>query len=122
MRNTVAKRLRREALANTPNPGRAKALYQKLKTAWVRAVDPAAGTPAKLVTRLRSPRRGFHRPLDLSQGPAIIESPLKFILRLFPGHTAANGSYTPDPTATLVRDYAAAGRGDVVTYLARRFA
>jgi hypothetical protein len=135
MRNTVAKRLRREALQemlldNVPkrdlvwgrdsvinSPKSVRALYLKLKKFWVQPHRPAlAPLPS------RTPKRsGFVRPA-LTTGPALIASPLKLIKRLFPGFTAPDGSYQSDPTTALAIAWAEAGQGHKVSRLARRFA
>jgi hypothetical protein len=135
MRNTVAKRLRKAALNemlhdNVPkrdlvmgpnsvinSPQSIRALYLQLKASWKNLVTAA---PALVPTRLRKPS-SFHRPQNLRAGPALIASPLKHILGLFPGSNRPDGSYELNPTSALAIAWAKSGQGHKVSALARRF-
>lgn len=136
MRNTVAKRLRKEALTEMlgdgvpkrdlvmghasviNSPQSVRALYLKMKAAWNRLPVSA---PALVATRLRK-RSGFHRPQILGVGLALIAKPLKLIRQTFPGATSPAGVYTPSVIASLAWDWARRGQGHKITALARRYA
>ena len=134
MRNTVAKRLRKAALQemlldNVPkrdlvwgrdsvinSPDSVRALYLRMKKFWV---HPHGPTLAPVPTRVRKPSGFFRKALAV--GPALIQSPLKLIKRLFPGFTNPDGGYELDPTTAMAIAWAKAGKGHKVSQLARRF-
>ena len=135
MRNTVAKRLRKEALHEMigdgvpkrdlvmghhsviNSPQSVRALYLRLKSAWK---NLGIGTPAYVPTRLRKPS-GFTRKQDLRTGPALILSPFKQLKRLFPGSTTPAGNYEPSHIVSLAQLYVDRGQGGKLQHLARQF-
>ena len=141
MRNTVAKRLRKEALTEMlgdgvpkrdlvmgrssviNSPSSVRALYLQLKAAWK---NLPTSSPALVATRLRK-RSGFYRPQLLRVGLAWIAKPLKLIRRTFPGTTSVaighqEPVYIPSAVASLAWDWARRGQGHKITALARRYA
>jgi hypothetical protein len=137
MRNTVAKRLRREArqemsldgaparqlvasrVAVVNHPHSVRAMFLALKRAWLK---PRLDTPAYVPTRLRHKARSAHRPQDLHAQSALILKPLRFIQSLFPPFATPTGGHQVHPTSALAIAWAKQGRGDKVRQLAQYFA
>lgn len=107
MRQTVAKRLRTLALAEmigdgvpkrelvmgrhsvVNSPDSIRAMYLKLKQAWLRLWP---SNPAPQPVRQRK-STNFIRPVDLSQKPSLIQSPLQQLRALFPAARTPTGGY-----------------------------